>query len=468
MQISLRYAQGLVYNDPTRFKVLVTGRRFGKTYLILVTLLTKAAETPNGVFFYTALTYQMAKDLAWDLLKALTPKEWLKKKPNETELKITLINGAQISLKGIDRPDTLVGRGLDGVALDECALYPDDAAWRITLRPSLADKQGWALFATTVRRGFRALWFLEIYERAQKASAARNAVAAVGGRSPTHEEEGGSLTTQWSAWTFTTLEGENVPEEEIEMAKADMDEKTFNQEFLAKLEDEDGRVAVSFSNDNIEDVQDDDTLPLYVGIDFNVDPFCAVVAVKRLVEQSDSTFIEELHIFDEIELRDATTWDMGEVLNERFGGTDRIIRGFPDPTGNARRTNAVGGTDHTILRRCGITVITPSKPYRIRDKITAINTAWCNALKQRRAKINPKCEETIKSMRLLMYDEKTGLPDKTQGLDHFFDCTGYLMLGCFNLLQPEALGTSNLKIYGREQEAPKPNKFGPYGMTRRK
>ena len=86
MQISLRYAQGLVYNDPTRFKVLVTGRRFGKTYLILVTLLTKAAETPNGVFFYTALTYQMAKDLAWDLLKALTPKEWLKKKPNETEL----------------------------------------------------------------------------------------------------------------------------------------------------------------------------------------------------------------------------------------------------------------------------------------------------------------------------------------------------------------------------------------------
>jgi hypothetical protein len=443
LQISLRYAQGLVYNDPTRFKVLVTGRRFGKTYLILVTLLTKAAETPNGTFFYTALTYQMAKDLAWDLLKFLTPKEWLKKKPNETELKITLINGAQISLKGIDRPDTLVGRGLDGVALDECALYPDDAAWRVTLRPSLADKQGWALFATTVRRGFRALWFLEIYEKAQKGMPG------------------------WSAWTFTTLEGENVPEEEIEMAKADMDEKTFNQEFLAKLEDEDGRVAVSFSDLNIQEVEDDDTLPLYVGIDFNVDPFCAVVAVKRPVEQFDGSFLEELHIFDEIELRDATTWDMGEVLNERFGGNDRIIRGFPDPTGNARRTNAVGGTDHTILRRCGITVITPGKPYRIRDKITAINTAWCNALKQRRAKINPRCKETIKSMRLLMYDEKTGLPDKTQGLDHFFDCTGYLMLGCFNLLQPEALGTSNLKIYGREQESGgRINKFGPYSMTR--
>ena len=350
MQISLRYAQGLVYNDPTRFRVLVTGRRFGKTYLILVTLITKAAETPNGVFFYTALTYQMAKDLAWDLLKALVPKEWLKKKPNETELKITLINGAQISLKGIDRPDTLVGRGLDGVALDECALYPDDAAWRVTLRPSLADKQGWALFATTVRRGFRALWFLELYEKAQKGQ------------------------PNWSAWTFTTLEGENVPEEEIEMAKADMDEKTFNQEFLAKLEDEDGRVAVSFTDENIAEVEDDDSLPLLIGIDFNVDPFCAVVAVKRPVEQPDGSFLDELHIFDEIELRDATTWDMGEVLNERFGVNDRIMRGFPDPTGNARRTNAVGGTDHTILRRCGITVITPGKPYRIRDKITAINT----------------------------------------------------------------------------------------------
>lgn len=444
MKIALRYAQGLVYNDPTRFRVLVTGRRFGKTYLILVTLITKAAETPNGTFFYTALTYQMAKDLAWDLLKALVPKEWLKKKPNETELKVTLINGAQISLKGIDRPDTLVGRGLNGVALDECALYPDDQAWRITLRPSLADKQGWALFATTVRRGFRALWFLELYEKAQKGQPG------------------------WSAWTFTTLEGENVPEEEIEMAKADMDEKTFNQEFLAKLEDEDGRVAVSFSNENIADVEDDDSLPLLIGIDFNVDPFCAVVAVKRNVEQSDGSYLEELHIFDEIELKDATTWDMGEVLNERFGGNDRIMRGFPDPTGNARRTNAVGGTDHTILRRCGITVITPSKPYRIRDKITAINTAWCNALKQRRAKINPRCKETIKSMRLLMYDEKTGLPDKTQGLDHFFDCTGYLMLGSFNLLQPEALGSSNLKVYGREQDEPaRISKFGPYALSKR-
>jgi hypothetical protein len=443
-KISLRAAQGLVYQDRTRFRVLVTGRRFGKTYWIVTELVTAAAKTPGGNFFYCAPTYRMAKDIAWDMFKALTPAPWLKKKPNETELKLTLVNGATIELKGVDNPDTLVGRSLDGVALDECALYPDEKVWTLSLRPALADKRGWAIFATTIRRGFKAVWFLEIYEKAMQGRAS------------------------WKAWTFTTLQGENVSEEEIEAAKADMDEKTFRQEFLAELQDEDGRVAITFSNENItEAAEDDENLDLLVGIDFNVDPFCAALAVKKSFTGENGETWEELHIFDEIHLRDATTWDMGEVINDRFDGSRRRIFGYPDPTGNARRTNAAGGTDHTILRQCGITVIVPKAPYKIRDKIAAVNTGWKNAKGERRAKIHPRCKNIIKSMRLLMYDEDTGLPDKTQGLDHDYDTVGYLFLGCFNLARPEALGNSGVQIYGDVDSRRRPSKLGRFTLGSR-
>jgi hypothetical protein len=430
MKLSLKHAQGIVFNDRTRFRVLVTGRRFGKTYLALAEILRAAAEKP-GLYWYLAPTYAMAKDIAWEPMKAMVPEEWRSKRPNETELSIKLVNGSVIQLKGVDKPDSLVGRGPAGAVLDECALYEDEKVWKIGIFPSLGDSQGWALFTTTIRRGFRAQWFLDLYEFAKKG-----------------EDE------NWKAFSFTTLEGDNFSKEEFELHKKILDEKTFNQEYLAKLEDDDGRVAVSFGPENIEEVEDDDSYPLLIGIDFNIDPFCALCMVKVPVKVGDESW-HELHVFDEIMLKDATTWDMADVINEKYG-EDRKKRAYPDPTGNARKTSSAGATDHSILRRAGIRVISPKSPWRIRDKVTAVNTALKDATGRRRTKINPRCTELIKSLKNLMYDEKTGLPDKTQGLDHFFDAFGYPCLMVFNLATPPAFESTGYQIYGAAEEAKPP------------
>jgi hypothetical protein len=426
MQINLRHAQGIVAADRTRFKILVTGRRFGKTFYTNFELVRGATERP-GLYWYIAPTLEQSRDYAWDLLKAMIPAAWLKSKPNETRLEINLVNGSRITLKGCDKPDSLVGRGISGVVLDEAALYKGDDVWTVSIQPALADKKGWAVFATTVRRGFRAQWFMDLYNKTKR----------------------GEKDDNWKAFSFTTLEGDNVAPEEIERLKADMDPKKFRQEFLAQIEDDDGRVAVSFDESSIQDVGDDDSYPLLVGIDFNVDPFCAVVGVKVPVKEGETSH-NELHIFDEIELQDATTWDMAELLNEKYG-YDRVKKAFPDPTGNSRRTSGVGVTDHAILRRSGITVVTPGRPWRIRDKITAVNTGLKDANGRRRVKINPKCEQLIRSLRNLMYDERTGLPDKTQGMDHFFDALGYLCLMQFNLATGPSFERSEYKLYGSEE-----------------
>jgi len=410
--LNLRWAQGEVFKADERFRVLVAGRRFGKSYLSCVELLKGAISKPGETYFYCAPTYRMAKDIAWKTLKKLVPKQWIKSK-NETDLKIELVNESTIELKGTENAMALRGRSLSGVVLDEAA-FMDREVWSEVIRPALADKQGWALFISTPDG--TASWFYDLWCYVP-------------------EDESGD----WKRWSFTTIEGGNVPKEEVEAARGQLDNRTFRQEFEASFENLTGLVAVSFDDENISsEVQDLHMLPLYMGVDFNVDPLCGICAVKSN---------ENLYVFDEIILTGgATTWDFAEEVVNRYGVERRIIT-CPDPTGGARKTSGVGLTDHTILRRSGFTVSSPKAPWKIRDKITAVNTALYDANGDRRTFIHPRCKELIKSLRTLTYAPNTGLPNKNLGVDHAFDAFGYLCLQQFNLAKPETLGQTSFRIY---------------------
>ena len=411
-EISLRYAQGEVFNSDKRFRVLVAGRRFGKSYLSCIELLRGAINRPGETYFYCAPTYRMAKDIAWKELKRLVPKVWIQSK-NETDLRLELINGLTIELKGTENAMALRGRSLAGVVLDEAA-FMDRDVWAEVIRPALADKQGWALFISTPDG--TASWFYDMW-------------CFCG------EQE----WDDWKRWSFTTIEGGNVAPEEVEAAREQLDARTFRQEFEASFENLTGLVAVSFSDDNIDkEVQDLHMLPLLLGLDFNVDPMAGICAVKHN---------NCLYVFDEIMLTGgATTWDFAEEVTRRYG-VDRRVIACPDPTGNARKTSGVGSTDHNILRRSGFTVMSPKSPWKIRDKITAVNTALYDANGDRRTLIHPRCKELIKSLRTLTYAPNTGLPNKNLGVDHAFDAFGYLCLQQFNLAKPETLGQTSFRIY---------------------
>ena len=412
LDINLRWAQGQVFNDRRRFRVLVAGRRFGKSYLSCIELLKGAIDRPGETFFYCAPTYRMAKDIAWKALKKLVPKVWIESK-NETDLRLELINGSTIELKGTENAMALRGRSLSGVVLDEAA-FMDAEVWFEVIRPALADKQGWALFISTPDG--TASWFYDLWCYCKE--------------DPTNE---------WKRWCYTTIEGGNVPEDEVEAARAQLDGRTFRQEFEASFENLSGLVAISFGDANISTKAEDiSVMPLLLGVDFNVDPMSGICAVKK-----DDT----LYVFDEIIMTGgATTWDFAEEVTRRYG-VDRRIVACPDPTGGARKTAGVGATDHAILRRSGFNVSSPKAPWKIRDKITAVNTALYDANSVRRTFIHPRCKELIKSLRTLTYAPNTGLPNKNLGVDHAFDAFGYLCLQQFNLAKPETLGQTGYRIY---------------------
>jgi hypothetical protein len=422
-RVSLRPIQGQIFKDRRRFRVVLAGRRGGKTVLGGVELLRGAAEIV-GDYYYVAPTYRMARDIAWDTYKRIIPERWVRKK-NEANLKIELINGSAIYLKGSEDPDALRGPALSGVVMDECA-FQQEYTWRSVIRPALSDRGGWGLFTTTPSPEGTAGWFYETILLLKDAEMADPGLERLD-------------PLQWSLYEYTSLQGGNIPAAEIEEARRTLAPEVFAREYEAKIETNTGLVVPCFSMDNIDStICDDQRLPLYIGIDFNNDPLTAICA--NIIRKNGKIY--ELRVFDEITLKNATTWDLAEVVNDKYGvnelaesddGARRVIYGLPDPTGKRKQTSGVGVSDHQILRKAGLRVYAPEAPYNTADKIRAVNAALRTADGEVHTKIHPRCRELVKSFRTLGYAEGTRMPNKKLGVDHAFDAFGYLCLGKFNL-----------------------------------
>ena len=105
-----------ILNDPARYKIVSSGRRFGKSYFSVLFLLNKPLEA-NERRWIVFPTYRQAKMVSWNLLKGIFANK--QATINETELSITLDNGAKIELKGADKPDSLRGVSTTMVVMEE-------------------------------------------------------------------------------------------------------------------------------------------------------------------------------------------------------------------------------------------------------------------------------------------------------------------------------------------------------------
>ena len=385
----LSLAQQKIANDPRRFRVAICGRRFGKTHLAIREL-AYHARMPKKEIWYVAPTYKMAKQIVWKKLKQrLQDLNWVKKH-NETDLTLHLINGSTISLKGADNYDSLRGVGLDFIVLDEFADI-DEAAWYETLRPTLSDKQGRALFIGTPKGIGN--WSYDIFQASL------------------------DDPDNWSSFQFTTLDGGNVPGDEVQQARKDLDERTFRQEYMATFETFSGRIYYSFErafNVRRWELPVPDTL--YIGMDFNIDPMSAVIAAR----QGDT-----LHVIDEIRMYSSNTQETVAELRSRYPKTKIWV--YPDPASRQRKTSAGGTTDLTLLQNAGFTVKCPSSHTPVRDRINAVNSRLCDSTGIRHLFFDPKVKYTIEAVERQTYKEGTTQPDKDSGYDHMNDALGYLV-----------------------------------------
>ena len=379
--------QAEVIKDTARFRILITGRRFGKTFLAIHEL-ARFARFPNRKVWYVAPTYRQAKAICWqELVQRLRKHNWVSE-VNNSDLTVILRNNSRISLRGADNENSLRGIGLDFLVMDEFAdISP--VAWYEVLRPTLSDPQGHALFCGTPR-GF-GNWGYDMYVKGQS-------------------------DKEWQSYKFTTLEGLQVPKEEIEQAKEDLDERTFQQEYMASFVNYAGMIYYNFDrNKNIIDEYSNPYKTLHIGLDFNVDPMCAVVSV---IEN------DRIIVIDEIQIWSSNTNEMVEEIKSRYKNKSVI---YPDPSARQRKTSAGGLTDLAILKNAGFEVRSRNSAPLVRDRINSVNAKLKNAKGINSLFILKSCKNVIKSIERQIYKEGTHIPDKDSGYDHFNDALGYMV-----------------------------------------
>lgn len=212
---ALHSHQQPIFNDPTRFRVLVAGRRFGKSRLACAMIIDGLLRGQN--LWWVAPTFDISKRVGWRMLTtALRPLiDGGYAIINKSDLLITLPNGGMFQAKSADRPDKLVGEGLDGVVMDECGII-QEMAWLESIRPALADKLGWAVFIGTPKGRN---WFWRVFQD---------------GLDP--------LKPEWASWKHATSDNPYIDPAEIESARTQLPSRVFEQEFLAEFLDDGGAV----------------------------------------------------------------------------------------------------------------------------------------------------------------------------------------------------------------------------------
>ncbi|MEO9497595.1 MAG: terminase family protein [Vibrio splendidus] len=404
--VSLHPKQASVYRDPHRFKVVVAGRRWGKTHLSRTLLITRSKQ-PKQKVWYVAPSYRMAKMIMWEELKEVIPKKWIKK-IHETELSIKLNNGSIIECKGADQPDTLRGVGLHYVVLDEFQdMHPD--TWTKVIRPTLATTGGDALFIGTPK-AFNHLY--ELYSLGQNAD-----------------------RLQWGSWQFPTISSPFIPEEEIESARQDMDIKSFRQEFEASFETMSGRVYHQFERKtHTGNYPFNPKLPIWVGQDFNIDPMSTVI----LQPQPNG----EVWAVDEIYLFNSNTQEAVEELERRYWRYTKGITIYPDPAGNNRQ-HARGESDLDIFREHNFKRIKYRRKHpKVADRINCVNKLLKDATGQIKLRVDSKCKHLIDSLDQTMYKTGSRDVDKKANIEHLTDALGYPIELEFPTRKVTIVGTS--------------------------
>lgn len=208
-----------IADSTAKRKVIVTGRRFGKTTMVSIMAVEGLLQGKRVLY---AAPKEAQTEAFWGLCKGylapLIPRYVYK---NETLRQLRVEPrvagdpaGGNIRAKTAFDADSLRGDYADLLILDEYS-YMDPDVWELVGVPMLLDNDGDAVFIFTPARKNHAY---KLYLRAQ----------AEGGR--------------WGAWHATTMDNPHLSEDAVAEMASDMTSEAYRQEILAEFLEGEGQV----------------------------------------------------------------------------------------------------------------------------------------------------------------------------------------------------------------------------------
>jgi hypothetical protein len=253
--------------------------------------------------------------------------------PHAADMVISLWGGTfLLHGKSAKHPETLVGEGLSGVVMAEAAKLKE-RVWSKYIRPTLADFNGWALFASTPEGKN---WFYDLWRM---------------GQDPQYLE--------WTSWRFPSwvnpyVYPKGASDEGIKMLRAassagqaitgelmelagvdpeiagmmlDMTEVTFNQEIGALFTEFAGRVFQEFDEEtHVKDLEFErgSGWQTFAAVDYGfTNP-----NVWLLIQLGPWG---EIHVLDEIYEPELTIREFGLEIQRRELAPTGLVRFYPDP-----------------------------------------------------------------------------------------------------------------------------------------
>jgi hypothetical protein len=205
--------QQLVLDSDARFKVMNCGRRWGKTVLA-AKIITQKARRDKKMLWWIAPTYRVTKRGYDEVLRQLPEGMLAKPAPPASNFDsgrpviLQFRNGTKMEFYSAERPEGMLGAGVDFAVLDEAATMPS-RIWNQIVSPTLMDREGGALMISTPRGKN---WFYQVWRKGQD------------GRDPL-----------WKSWTFPTDSNPTLPPGEADRMADDMPMMEADQEIYAKF-----------------------------------------------------------------------------------------------------------------------------------------------------------------------------------------------------------------------------------------
>lgn len=189
--------QQRILDSQSRFRVVMAGRRFGKSELSQIEIIVNALQGKKVA--YITPTYNLARVFFEQLIKTL-PFE-----SNKSELSIKFPNDGSVEFFTGERLDNLRGRKFHLVVIDEASFIPNlEDGWLNSIRPTLTDYKGRALFISTPKgKNF----FYSLYLK--------------------------SGEPDWESFKFSTYDNPYIDQTEIDDARLQLPEVVFEQEYMA-------------------------------------------------------------------------------------------------------------------------------------------------------------------------------------------------------------------------------------------
>lgn len=429
--------QRRLWESPARFRVVPSGRRSGKSEICKRRAVSKAVgpqRYADGKYILAAPTYMQAKRIFWADIKAMVPRWALvgqnpRRAFSESELTVRLASGSEIIVAGLDKPERIEGIGIDYVCLDEYGNCKE-SVWGDHLRPALSERRGEAdLIGVPEGRNHYYMMALKAQEQQVE-----------------HPE----------VWGFYSWPSADILDpSEIASAKAELDSRTFEQEYCASFLDATGRVYHAFDRDvNVEKTAYDPSLPLILCLDFNVRPGTGVICQEQRYT-GDNPAVDRAKpvtvVIDEIWVKDnSNTVRVCEEFLSRYRNHAGELWIYGDAAGGARGTSQTEGSDWDVARKVlrpvfgsqqfgdegGITMTTrdrlmfdvPKSNPSVRARINATNSRIRSVSGTVRLLVDPSARHLIEDFEGVVWDDHGDIDKKgSPMLSHESDAIGYYL-----------------------------------------